>query len=422
MSEFNNKNKTIWIINQHNMPPEYGHLNRHYNLGKFLKKNLHDPVVFVGSFLHNKNRQVIEDGSLYKVYDKSDYPYVFIKTMDYSKSMFKRVLSMFQFYLNLMKAEKEFKKPDVILGSSSHPLSAFAAIKLARKYKCMSVVEIRDLWPESFFAYNIIKKSNPLAKLFYRGERWLYDNADKIIFTMEGGRDYILEQRWDKASGGTVDIDKVHHLNNGVDLALFDKNKEIYKFNDPDLDDETTFKVIYTGSIRLVNNVKAIVDAAEYLKKNGHEKIQFLIYGEGEDRRDLEKYCTENSVDNLIFKGYADKNTIPFILSRSDLNIVHFEQSNLKKYGASLNKLFEYFASGKPTVSDCEFGYDLIKRYDCGIVIDNASAREIGEAVLKFKNMEKETYQRYCKNARKAAVDYDYEILAKKFIEIIGSK
>ena len=60
--------KKIWIINQYNMPPEYGHLNRHYNFGKFLKLLGHEPCVFVGSFLHNTNRQMICDSSIYNKY------------------------------------------------------------------------------------------------------------------------------------------------------------------------------------------------------------------------------------------------------------------------------------------------------------------------------------------------------------------
>ena len=38
-----------------------------------------------------------------------------------------------------------------------------------------------------------------------------------------------------------------------------------------------TFKVVYTGSIRLVNNLGKIVEMAEYLQKQGENKIKFLL-------------------------------------------------------------------------------------------------------------------------------------------------
>lgn len=406
--------KKIWIINQYNMPPEYGHLNRHYNFGKYLKRLGHEPSVFVGSFLHNTNKQMIEDKSNFKKYENCEYPYFFIKTCDYSKSKFKRVYAMYEFYRNLFKATKNMEKPDVILGSSAHPLAAVAAIRLAKKHKCQSIVEVRDLWPESFVAYDIIRENNLILKLLYAGEKWIYKKADKLVFTMEGGKDYIIEQGWDKEHGGPIDINKVHHINNGVDLEVFYDNRENYVLEDEDLDNEQTFRVIYAGSIRFANNVKSIIDVAQVINNKHLNDIKFLIYGDGSDREYLEKYCLDNKIQNVIFKGFVDKKKIPYILSKSNLNIMHFKQNNIKKYGASLNKLFEYFASGKPTVSDCEFGYDLIKKYKCGIVVDNANAEQLADAIVKFSKMSEEEYDIYCNNAIIAARDYDFKGLTRE--------
>ncbi|MFD1037172.1 glycosyltransferase family 4 protein [Virgibacillus byunsanensis] len=406
--------KKIWIFNQYNMPPEYGHLNRHYNFGKYLKRFGHKPSLFVGSFLHNTDKQLIKDKSIYKQYENGEYPYFFIKTCDYSKSKFKRVYAMIEFYRNLFKATKYMEKPDVIIGSSAHPLAAIAAIRLAKKYECQSIVEIRDLWPESFVAYKIINKKNPILKLLYAGEKWIYKNADKLIFTMEGGRDYIIDQGWDQEHGGPIDIAKVHHINNGVDLEVFNYNRENYVIKDEDLNNKQTFKVIYTGSIRLVNNVKSIIDAAQVINREHSNNIEFLIYGEGDDREYLEKFCYDNNIRNVKFKGFVDKKKIPYILSKSNVNIMHFEQNSIKKYGASLNKMFEYFASGRPTVSDCEFGYDVVKKYNCGIVVDNANEKQLAEAIIQFSNMSKDEYNIYCKNAKEAANNYDFKELTMK--------
>lgn len=410
----------IWLINQYNMPPEYGHLNRHYNFGKYLKRMGHEPTVFVGSFLHNTNIQMIAGDFVIEKYQNVNYPYYFIKTSDYSSSKLKRVYSMYEFYRNLISAAKALKPPDVILGSSAHPLAAIAAIRLARKYNSLAIVEIRDLWPESFVSYGIISTKNPLLKILYTCEKWIYKNADKIVFTMEGGRDYIIEQGWDTKQGGPIDINKVYYINNGVDLEVYNYNKEHYQFEDEDLDSTSTFKVVYTGSIRLVNNVKSIVDTASEIKKLGEKRIKFIIFGEGEDKAILEKYCNDNGLDNIVFKGFIEKKYIPYVLSKSDLNIVHFNQSKIKKYGASLNKMFEYFASGKPTLSDCEFGYDLIVRYKCGVVIDNASPKEMAREILTVYEMTHFEYKTLCDNALIASKEFDFENLTSKLIDLIN--
>ncbi len=412
----------IWMINQYSMPPEYGHFNRHYNLAKYLKRLGHEPTVFVGSFLHNTDIQMIEDNSIIKRYEEVDFPYYFVKTLDYSSSKLKRIYAMYQFYKNVLKVAASFEKPDVIIGSSAHPLAAIAANKLGEKYGVMSIVEIRDLWPESFVAYGILKKWNPLLRLLYAGEKWIYQKADKIVCTMEGGRDYIAEKGWDKQNGGSIDLNKVHHLNNGVDLEVFNHNRVNYTLADADLNNEKLFKVIYTGSLRTVNNVMQIVKTAEAMLNMGIGDVKFIIYGEGDEKTKLQKYCLDNKVSNIIFKGHIDKKYIPSVLSKSDLNIFHFKQSTLKKYGAGLNKMFDYFASGKPTLSDCEFNYDLIKKYHAGIVCDSASPEELALAIKKVKEVGDDEYKAYCKNALLAAQEYDFKKLSQKLIKIIEER
>ncbi|NLW42625.1 MAG: glycosyltransferase family 4 protein [Tissierellia bacterium] len=420
------KENNIWIFHHYATPPNMSGLTRAYNFSKHLMNRGYKCTVFSSAYLHYSNENIISDRSLFKEIFFNSVRFAFIRTIEYKKSKILRVLNIFSYYWNVFNVSSLYYesngKPDVIIGSSAHPLAAVAAIKLAKKYGCQSIVEVRDLWPESFVAYGIVNRKNPLLKLLYAGEKWIYKNADKLVFTMEGGKDYIIERGWDTDQGGSIDINKVYHINNGVDLEVFNYNKKNYYFEDEDLDDPNSFKVIYAGSIRLVNNVKSIVEAAFEIKKLGVENIKFIIYGDGSDRAPLEQYCYENDIDNIVFKGFVSKKYIPYILSKSDLNIIHFEQNAIKKYGASLNKMFEYFASGKPTLSDCEFGYDLIKKYKCGAVIDNADAKRMAKEIIKIKELEVAQYNVLCANALSAAKDYDFVNLSNNLVEILGGR
>ena len=91
----------------------------------------------------------------------------------------------------------------------------------------------------------------------------------------------------------------------------------------------------------------------------------------------------------------------------------------LYKYGLSLNKMFDYFASGKPIVSNIECGYDMLKEYDCGITVNGGDPNALAEGILKFYNMPKEEYDTYCKNALKAAEDFDFKVLTDKLEKTI---
>ena len=418
--------KNIWIFHHYATPPSMSGLVRPYELGKQLKKKGYESTIFASAFLHYTKENLILDKKRYVEYLDNGVRFIFVRTSEYKGNGLSRIFNFISFAYNLYLVARRFlktrDKPDVIYASSPHPLTLLAGLKIAKKLKIPCVCEIRDLWPESFVAYGLIKKNNPLTKVLYWGEKWIYKKADRLIFTMEGGKDYIIDRGWDKKRGGPIDLDKVYHINNGVDLEVFNYNKKHYIIEDDDLNDPNTFKVVYAGSIRRVNNVKKIVDVAAYLQANFTDKIKFLIYGTGDEKEYLQNYCSKNEINNVVFKGYVEKKYIPYILSKCNLNIMHFTQSNLKKYGGSLNKMFDYFASGRPILSDCKFGYDLIEKYNCGIVIDNANEVELAEAIIKFYKMSVNEYSVFCKNTIMAAKNYDYKVLVEALENIILKK
>lgn len=415
--------QNVWIWNHYATNMFFDQAGRHYWFAENLIKEGYKPTIFCASTNHfSENHIDTKDGN-YSTDSVNSIPFVFVNTPEYKGNGKKRVFNMISFYRGLLKVAEEFAKlngePDVIMASSVHPLTLIAGIKVAKKFGVPCICEVRDLWPETLIAYDKLDKNSLITKVLHFGEKWIYKKADKLVFTMEGGKDYIVEQGWNKEKGGPIDLNKIHHINNGVYLESFNYNRDHFQFKDEDLDDPNTFKVIYAGSIRQVNNVRSIVDAAMEVQKKGAGEVIFIIYGDGSDREYLEHYCNDNEINNVVFKGFVEKKRIPYILSKSNLNILHFDQNSIKKYGASLNKLFEYFASGKPILSDCLFGYDLVNKYNGGIVADNADAKIIADKILFLKNMNEDDYLSLCNNALIAAKDYDFQNLTGELINII---
>jgi glycosyltransferase involved in cell wall biosynthesis len=417
--------QNIWILNHYATNTYFEKGGRHYWFAKYLLANHYKPTVFCASTIHNSDEFVDAKGEKYISYITEDIPYVFVKTPAYKGNSIKRILNMMSFYRNLIKVAHEYAdlhgKPDVILASSVHPLTLVAGIKIANKIGIPCICEVRDLWPESFVAFGLMSKNNPIIKLLYAGEKWIYKKADKLIFTMEGGKDYIAEKRWDKSSGGPIDLNKVYHINNGVDLDAFEYNKEHYQIEDPDLENKNTFKVIYTGSIRMVNKVALLLDAAKILQEKGVEDIKFLIWGDGNERKQLEARVKEENLTNVSFKGRVDKNYIPYITSRSQLNIALGETLPLYSFGGSLNKMFDYFAAGKPVLFTFKLGYSIIDRYGAGLELSESSPMKIVESIVYFKNLSEEQYSGYCENAKRAAKEYNFEKLTERLIDVIGA-
>lgn len=410
----------IWILNHYATDMYYDKGGRHHALAKYLIRKGHDVTIICANTVHNTNIVIDTGKSLYiEDMGSDDVPYVFVKTRPYRGNGRDRILNMVDFYRNvrtvLDEHQKNEGKPDVILASSVHPLTLVAGIKTAKKYKIPCICEVRDLWPETLVALGKIKRNNIVTKIMYMGERWIYKKADGVVFTMPGGAKYIEDRGWQKG----ISYEKIYNVNNGVDLDKFIDDRDRYTISDADLNNENMFKVVYTGSIREANRVKDFVSMAKVLNDKEKKNIKLIIYGDGNQREQLERECEEQELNNIVFKGRVEKKYIPYILSKGNLNIVTDEQNELGKYGISWNKIFEYMASGKPAVINYDMGeYDMVKSYGFGQAKAYRSIEEFTEAVIDFADMTNEEYNRYADNAEKAAASYDYKVLADKMEKI----
>ena len=416
------KKKTVWIVNHYAGNTFLSEGGRHYWFAKELKENGYEPVVFCCNVVHGKNDFFLQGDDLWQE-EKTlqGVPYVFIKSTLYSSNGLDRIKNMLVFYRNFCKTAKQYlkkhEKPDVILASSVHPFTVFAGEKIARKLNVPCICEIRDLWPESIFAYYPEKKSKLLAKSLYAGEKRMYKKADAIIMTWPGGKDYINNQGWNDE----IPQEKIYSINNGVDLEAFRQNQLSYPFEDEDLNDDSRFNAVYTGSIRKVNNLGILVEAASILKQRGNNRIRILIWGDGDEQEILKENAAERGLDNIIFKGSVEKHFIPSILTKSDCTIMHNTSTILDRYGQSQNKFFEYLAAGKPVLMTYSVGYSICENNHCGVELKIQSPQAIADGLEYMLNLDQDEYKYMCLRAEKTAEEYDFKKHTKKLIDIIES-
>ena len=420
--------KKIWIINHYATSMYENQDGRHFCFAKYLKIKNYTPIIICASAFHNTKKSIDTENKRFITKnftkDNIDFDFVFIKTPIAIKNGFKRLYNMFIFYFNLILVHKKIQeiygKPDIILASSVHPLTLIAGLKISKRMNIPCICEVRDLWPETLlYANHPFKKFiKYIAWILRKGEYWIYKKANAIIFTTEGAKNYIIEQRWDVGNQGKIDMKKVFYINNGVDLQNF-------SFQSTQCRSEiaATFKrkynIIYTGSIRPANNIEILVQTADYLKN--HEDIEFLIYGEGFQKEDLEKKAKHLNLNNIHFKGHVNKQEIPFILTNSFINILTYVDDTWNfKRGSSSIKLFDYLASGKPIISTNKMDYSIIEKWNCGIEIDNATPEKLGDVILNIKNLPEANYIKLCENAKNAANEFDFKLLTDKLINVIN--
>ena len=398
---------------------------RHYWFAKELKKKGHDVTIFTASTFLNTN-SAIDTGRKLFVEQKDEFSrFVFIKTPLWLGNGISRIKNWVAFYKNLFPVSKEIVKngnnPDVIVASSVHPLTLIAGIKIAKKNKVPCICEIRDLWPEAIFSFGKAKEKSLLGKVLIIGEHWIYKNADALIFTKEGDTDYLKERKWTTEQGGDIDLKKCHYINNGVDLVAYKKNIEVETIKDVDLADNSKFNVTYAGTIRPVNDVGKLLDAAKIIKnKKEYDDIQFLIFGDGGQLEELKERSKNEQIDNVRFKGYINRQYIPFVLSKSAVNILNYSQGQYNwSRGNSSNKLFEYMASGKPIISTVHMGYSIINKYQCGVELSRDTAEDLAEAIIEFHDMDRNQYVEIGMNGKRGVEDFDFEVLTNKLLEVI---
>ena len=415
--------RRFWIFNHYATTPLTGPLLRHFYFAEYLKEKGIETTVFAANELHQTGGCVDTHGKPYLRTEEEGVPFVFVKTSKYEGNGISRVKNMVSFFLGLLKISKgyakQYGKPDVIMGSSAHPLTSIAGILVARRFRVPAIVEVRDLWPEAIFSFGKVKMNSLVGRLLSAGEKWMYVHADAIVFTKEGDVDHIKEMGWDKDHGGKIDLAKCHYINNGVNLKDYYASIEKDILKDPDLEDDS-FKVVYTGTVRPVNNVGNLLDTAKLLKDK--KDIKFLIFGGGSELEKLEKRVQDEHIDNVIFKGFVEKKYIPYILSRSSVNVLNYSQANYNwSRGNSSNKLFEYMASGKPIISTVKMGYCILDKYQCGLSLDECTPKALAEQILKIHDMPEEAYAQMAENAKNGAKDFDFPVLTRKLYQVIKS-
>ncbi len=413
--------RRFWILNHYATTPKTGPMLRHFYFAKCLKDREIETTVFAANELHQTGDTVDTHGKPYLRTEEQGVPFVFVKTSKYQGNGFSRVKNMLSFFFGLLRVAKGYARtygrPDVIMGSSAHPLTSIAGILLARRFHVPAIVEVRDLWPEAIFSFGKVKMDSLVGKLLSAGEYWMYRHADAIVFTKEGDVDHIKEMGWDKEHGGKIDLTKCYYVNNGVQLKDYDKSIKKDILPDRDLTSDS-FKVVYTGTIRPVNNVGNLLDTAKLLED--YPDIQFLIYGGGSQLEELKERAEKELLHNIIFKGFVEKKYIPYILSRSSVNILNYSQSQYNwSRGNSSNKLFEYMASGKPIISTVKMGYCILEKYQCGRSLETCTPRALADEILKIYKMPDGAYKKMAENAREGAKDFDFSVLTERLYQVI---
>lgn len=318
----------------------------------------------------------------------------------------------------VLRIQHRYPAPDVVVGSSVHLLAVVAAWVIARLRRAAFVFEVRDLWPQTLIDLGAISPGGPPARLLRALELFLYRRADLVVCLLPKASEYVV--------GRGVPMEKVVYIPNGAspspgDGAPLCEDTLLLLKRVAELKQRGIRVVGYTGAHGLANDVEVLVDAAGVLRQRGVNDLVFLLVGDGPSKPACQREAARQGLDNVLFADPVPKSEIPDVLAAMDVTVCTLRPSPVHRYGLSMNKLFDYLASGRPTVFATNVDDDPITRASAGLQVPAQAPAELADALVRLVGLpEAERRELGERGQRYVREHHDVTRLADRFLSALA--
>lgn len=373
----------VWIFNHYVTDPDSAGGSRHFDWAKELIRRGYKVVIVASSFHYLKYKESREYlKSFYLNENIQGVPFIWIKTIPYFKNDFRRFINMLSFAWLVYKFPSKLlqPKPDIIIGSSVHLFTPFAAWFLAKRIGSKFILEIRDLWPETLIQLGW-KKWHPFIIILGWLEKYLYKRARNIILLFPKAHEYILNLNIG------INPKKLLWIPNGVNCSDFEISEVTAEMNEKiSFINRGVIKIVNAGALGNVYALDKLIEAMKIVSVRNRDVILYLI-GNGPMEQELKAKVASLNLTNVIFHDSIPKKHIPYVLNKADILYASLMKSPLYKYGMSLNKLYDYMAAAKPVIFAVDSVNNPVDEAGAGITVSPDSEKEIAEAILKLAEM-----------------------------------
>lgn len=401
----------VWIINHYANRPTMPGGTRHYELARRLATHGLD-VSIIASGFHHKTKTDIERMDLshdVEIIDGVRFLWIQAR-IRYKGNSVARMLNMLEFAFRVWwRGRRCFKsrlpKPDVIVGSTPHLLAAMSAGLLGRRFDTRFVLEIRDLWPESLVAVGGYPKWHPLVLTLRFVERWLYRRADHIVS--------LLPEAWRYLATKRVNRDRITWISNGASAVLPPHT------GSPSIEETGSFRAMYIGAHGRANVLDDLLSAAAILQERGAD-IRMILIGDGPVKLQLVERTRREGLSNVEFRDPIPKTEVPAALHEADVAIALLDDTPLYEYGISLNKLFDYFAAGKPVLLGGRVAHDYVAIANAGVTVAPRCPECIADGLCKLSMLSPADQAAMGERGRVYLREYhDWDVLAERLRRVV---
>lgn len=399
------KKPVLWIVNHYShLPSETSGLTRHFDFSKYLQKLGWDVVIVAAGTRHPTGNARISAWGRSRVQEVDGIKNVWIPTTVYRKNGVDRILNMLLFGVRTMFSSRlnQMPRPDIVIGSTPHPLAAFAGWFIARRKRVPFVYEVRDLWPRALIEMERLKPGSLMAKAMYRLEKFLVTRASLVISLWEQF-DWYFEERGLK-------VRAIKWISNGFDETRFSNQSYKKEKGNP-------FNFVYFGAHGNANDLEVAIRAMTVLKGRPEgEKITLDLYGDGPLKPQLQLLANESNLTNVRFHKPVAKSKVAELGKNADAFLLTLKPLSIFRYGFSPNKLFEYMALKRPVLFCCNAFPNLVYRQSAGFVCKPGDPDALANSMMEMASTSQKKLQQMAQNGHVHAADnFTISSLAAKY-------
>ena len=287
-------------------------------------------------------------------------------------------------------------KADYVFTFEVSPMTqALLGVWYSKRRKIPNYLYVQDLWPENVEIVTGIHSPlvlNPIGKMV----DYIYKRCD-VIFATSPSFVKEIQKRVKKNK------DKVKYLPQYAEEFY----KPVERKPVPEIPDDDSFKIIFTGNIGKAQGLDILPKAARLLK--GKENVKFVIVGDGRDKDNFLKQISDKGVEDMfIMIDRQPPTRIPELLAACDAAFISFMPDPLFEKTIPA-KLQSYMACGMPIIASANGETKrIIEEAKCGV------CSSIGDATVLSNNI---SFVIGCKNSsdmRQASNRYYNEMFNKE--------
>jgi glycosyltransferase involved in cell wall biosynthesis len=337
----------ILFLNQYALPAGEAGITRHGEIGAELVRRGHEVTVIASEFDYFTRKRTARSRRE-SATQHDGVRFVWLRTGEYVRNDRRRMASMARYTASATIAGLGVRpSPDVVVASSPHPLTPLAGAAIARLRRVPWVFEARDIWPSALVDLGAIPRNGRTHRLLARVERFSYRSANAVVSVPPRGCTRAEELGLDPA--------KCMHIPNSATTLRVEPGPlpETLAASITRAKSEGRFVLIYAGAIGVPHSFGTVIDAIRLLRETRPETyrlLEVLIVGDGVAAAETQQAAEAEGLSNFRVHPAVGKRAVRTLLQGADACLMQAANSDHFRYGFSPNKLFDYFAAGKPVL------------------------------------------------------------------------